>query len=45
LKRAKKQGKELNVELMGTKAYVTTSESDLNGIAWFRLYLKNMGEN
>jgi len=44
LKRAQKQGKELKVELMGTKAYVTTSEKDLVGITWFRLYLKNMGK-
>jgi hypothetical protein len=45
LKRAQKQGKKLKVESIGTKAYVTTSEKDLAGIAWFSLYLKNMGEN
>jgi len=44
LKRIQKQGKELNVESMGTKAYVKTSEKDLAGMAWFRLYLKNMGK-
>jgi hypothetical protein len=43
-KRIKKQGKELKVESMGTKAYVKTSEKDLAGMAWFRLYLKNMGK-
>jgi hypothetical protein len=45
LKRAQKQGKELEVSSMGTKAYVTTSEKDLRGMAFFRLYLKNMGKN
>lgn len=45
LKRSKKQGKELKVASMGTKAYATTSEKDLSGIAWFSLYLKNMGKN
>ena len=44
LKRIQKQGKELKVESMGTKAYVKTSEKDLAGMAWFRLYLKNMGK-
>jgi hypothetical protein len=45
LKRAKKQGKELKMELMGTKAFVTTTEKDLAGMVWFSLYLKNMGKN
>ncbi len=43
-RRGQNKGKELKVEFMGTKAYVTTSEKDLNGIVWFRLELKNMGK-
>lgn len=45
LKRAQKQDKELKVVSMGMKAYVTTSEKDLKGMAWFKLYLKNMGKS
>ena len=42
--RVQKKGKELNLEYIGTKAYVTTSGENLNGIVWFRLELKNMGK-
>ena len=45
MSRARQQGKKLNVEFIGTKAYVTSSQKDLEGITWFKLALKNMGKN
>jgi hypothetical protein len=42
--RVQNKGKELKVEFIGTKTYVTTSGKNLNGIVWFRLELKNMGK-
>jgi hypothetical protein len=42
--KAQKEGKELNVEFIGTKAFVTTSQKQLENLAWFRLALKNLGK-
>lgn len=43
-KRAQKEGRQLKVEFIGTKAFVTTSEKELEGLTWFRLVLKNRGK-
>jgi len=43
-RRVQNKGKELKVEVIGAKAYVTTAGEDLSGIAWLRLELKNMGK-
>jgi hypothetical protein len=40
--KVQKRCKELKIDFIGTKAYVTTSGKDLSGIVWFRLELKNM---
>ncbi len=42
--RAREQGKKLNVEFIGTKAFVSSSQKNLEGIAWFRLALRNLGK-
>jgi len=44
MNRAREQGNKLNVEFIGTKAFVTSSQKDLEGIAWFRLVLRNLGK-
>jgi hypothetical protein len=44
IKRAQKEGIELNVGFIGTKAFVTISQKQLEGLAWFRLALKNLGK-
>jgi hypothetical protein len=44
MNRAREQGKKLNVNFIGTKAYVTLSQKDLEGIAWFRLAMRNLGK-
>ncbi len=44
MSRAREKGKKLTVEFIGTKAFVTSSQKDLEGIAWFRLALRNMGK-
>jgi hypothetical protein len=43
--KVRKEGKELKVEFIGTKAFITTSEKELEGVIWFRFYLRNMGKN
>jgi hypothetical protein len=43
-KRAKEKGRQLKVKFIGTKAFVTASQKELEGLTWFRLVLKNMGK-
>jgi len=43
-RRAKEEGRQLNAGFIGTKAFVTTSEKELEGLTWFRLVLKNQGK-
>jgi len=44
-KRAKEEGRLLKTGFIGTKAFVTTTEKELEGLTWFRLVLKNRGKN